>query len=147
MIMSFTFCFFKASASDIYIYIFVFDLFREFRPLIRYRRDRDTNKVFEILDGLMLNSGYLYKKVSIDSLSCWGVNPSEEELLKFKPSENSESDDLEWLSQLYGDQKKTQIVGNLRSGKPSDKGSGKGEGSSGSGGGNGFELHDLVCFG
>lgn len=69
------------------------------------------------------------------------------ELLKFKPYENNESDDLEWLSQLYGERKKTQIVGNLRSGKSSDKGGGKGEGSSGSGGVNSFELHDLVCFG
>lgn len=145
MIMSFTFCHFKAS--DTHTHTHIFHLCREFRPLIKYRRDRDTNKVFEVLDGLMLNNGYLYKKVSVDSLSCWGVNPSEEELLKFKPSENNESDDLEWLSQLYGEQKKTRIVGNLRSGKPSDKGGGKGEGSSGSGGANGFELHDLVCFG
>ncbi|KAB1219015.1 hypothetical protein CJ030_MR3G015069 [Morella rubra] len=111
----------------------------EFRPLIQYRRDRDTNKVFAILDGLMLKDGYLYKKVSIDSLSCWGVKPSEEELLKFKPSENGESDDLEWLSQLYGEKKKKQVI-------KSDKGVGKGEGASGSGGVNSFELHDLVCF-
>lgn len=116
-----------------------FHLCSEFRPLIQYRRDRDTNKVFAILDGLMLKDGYLYKKVSIDSLSCWGVKPSEEELLKFKPSENGESDDLEWLSQLYGEKKKKQVI-------KSDKGVGKGEGASGSGGVNSFELHDLVCF-
>ncbi|KAF3945897.1 hypothetical protein CMV_027775 [Castanea mollissima] len=73
----------------------------EFRPLIQYRRDRDTNKLFEVLDGLMLKDGYLYKKVSIDSLSCSGVMPSEEELLKFKSSENNETDDLEWLTQNF----------------------------------------------
>ncbi|KAM3698430.1 hypothetical protein ACJW31_06G187600 [Castanea mollissima] len=112
----------------------------EFRPLIQYRRDRDTNKLFEVLDGLMLKDGYLYKKVSIDSLSCSGVMPSEEELLKFKSSENNETDDLEWLTQIYGERKKKRVI-------RSDKGGGKGEGTSGSSGVNGFDLHDLVCFG
>ncbi|KAK7280515.1 hypothetical protein RJT34_25579 [Clitoria ternatea] len=112
----------------------------EFRPLIQFRRDRDTGKVFEVLDGLMLKDGYVYKKVSPESLSLWGVVPTEEELLKFGPSENNESNELEWLSQLYGDRKKKQVL-------RADKGGGKGEGSSGSGVVNGFELYDLVCFG
>ena len=66
--------------------------------------------------------------------------PSEEELLKFKSSENNETDDLEWLTQLYGERKKKRVI-------RSDKGGGKGEGSSGSSGANSFDLHDLVCFG
>ncbi|KAJ7975010.1 Transcription elongation factor Spt5 [Quillaja saponaria] len=111
----------------------------EFRPLIQYRRDRDTGKFFEILDGLMLKDGYLYKKVSLDSLNLWNVFPTEEELLKFNPSQSNETNDLEWLSQLFGNQKKQRIV-------VSDKGGGKGEGSSGSSISDGFELHDLVCF-
>ncbi|KAJ4720705.1 Transcription elongation factor Spt5 [Melia azedarach] len=112
----------------------------EFRPLIQYRRDRETGKVFENLDGMMLKDGYLYKKVSIDSLSCWGVVPSEEEVLKFQPSESNESADLEWLSQLYGGQKKKRTI-------TVDKGGDKGEGSSGSSLENSFELYELVCFG
>ncbi|KAL5735057.1 hypothetical protein ACOSP7_032918 [Xanthoceras sorbifolium] len=111
----------------------------EFRPLIQYRRDRDTGLTFENLDGLMFKDGYLYKKVSMDSLSCRGVAPSEEELLKFAPSENNESADLEWLSQLYGQEKKRQTV-------TVEKGSVKGEGSSSSSSVN-FELYELVCFG
>lgn len=78
----------------------------EFRPLIQYRRDRDTGKMFEFLDSLMPKDGFLYKKVSIDSLSFWGVNPSEDELQKFTISSNDESDNVEWLSQLYGEPKK-----------------------------------------
>ncbi|CAJ1977571.1 unnamed protein product [Sphenostylis stenocarpa] len=113
----------------------------EFRPLIQFKRDRDTGKVFEVLDGLMLKDGYVYKKVSPDSLSLWGVVPTEEELLKFGPSENNESNDLEWLAQLYGSDKKKK-----RAIRP-DKGGGKGESSSGSGVGNDFELYELVCFG
>lgn len=116
------------------------NIYREFRPLIQIRRDRDTGKVFEVLDGMLLKDGYVYKKVSPDSLNLWGVEPTEEELLKFVPSENNESKDLEWLSQLYGDPKKKRVI-------RADKGGGKGEGSSGSGVGNGFELYDLVCFG
>ncbi|XP_019441366.1 PREDICTED: protein RNA-directed DNA methylation 3 [Lupinus angustifolius] len=112
----------------------------EFRPLIQIRRDRDTGKVFEVLDGMLLKDGYVYKKVSPDSLNLWGVEPTEEELLKFVPSENNESKDLEWLSQLYGDSKKKRVIRD-------DKGGGKGESSSGSGVANGFELYDLVCFG
>ncbi|KAL2561423.1 hypothetical protein AAZV13_20G080700 [Glycine max] len=113
----------------------------EFRPLIQIKRDRDTGKVFEVLDGLMLKDGYVYKKISPDSLSLWGVVPTEDELLKFGPSENNESNDLEWLSQLYGDKKKKRVI------RPEKGGGGKGESSSGSGVGNGFELYDLVCFG
>ncbi|KAJ6317426.1 hypothetical protein OIU76_013045 [Salix suchowensis] len=111
----------------------------EFRPLIQYKRDRDTGKMFEVLDGLMLKDGYLYKRVSIDSLSCLGVMPSEEELLKFKSSENNESENSEWLAQIYVGQKKKRIIRNEKSGE-------KGEGSSASGQ-NRFELYDLVCFG
>ncbi|GMH13299.1 hypothetical protein Nepgr_015140 [Nepenthes gracilis] len=112
----------------------------EFRPLVQYKRDRDTGKHFEVLDGLMLKDGYLYKKLSIDSLSFWDVNPSEEELQKFSFSSKGGSDNLEWLSQLYGEQKKKCSL-NI------EKGGGKGEGSSGSSALDGFEVHDLVVFG
>ncbi|TXG49433.1 hypothetical protein EZV62_025308 [Acer yangbiense] len=115
----------------------------EFRPLIQYKRDRDTGIIFENLDGMMFKDGYLYKKVSMDSLSCWGVAPSEEELLKFAPSENNESTDLEWLSQLYGDEKKNQTK---KQTVTVEKGGVKGEGSSSSSSVN-FELYELVCFG
>ncbi|GMI80580.1 hypothetical protein HRI_001727200 [Hibiscus trionum] len=111
----------------------------EFRPLIQFRRDRDTGIGFQVLDGMMLKDGYLYKKVSVDSLSCWGVVPTEEELLKFSNSDNNESDDLEWLSQLYGEKKKKKTITN-------EKGGEKGEGSSGLGLEDGFELYNLVCF-
>ncbi|XP_057979247.1 protein RNA-directed DNA methylation 3 isoform X2 [Malania oleifera] len=124
----------------------------EFRPLIHYRRDRDTGKHFEILDGLMLKDGYLYKKVSIDSLTCWGVVPLEEELQKFTPSKNDESENVEWLTQIYGEQRKKRCrFMNLKSEKGGgSKGGGKGgkgEGTSGSSMENNFEVDDLVCFG
>lgn len=84
--------------------------------------------------------GYLYKKVSFDSLSYWGVQPSEEELLKFQHSDSTESADLEWLSQLYGEQRKKRVIA-------VNKGGDKGEGSSRSSLLNNYELYELVCFG
>ncbi|GAA0155698.1 hypothetical protein LIER_13370 [Lithospermum erythrorhizon] len=114
----------------------------EFRPLIQIRRDRDTNIIFEVLDGMMLKDGYLYKKIPLDSLSVWGAMPTEDELLKFEPSNNNESMDLEFLSDLYGNanKKKKQIMKN-------DKGGGKGECSSTSNVEYNFDVHDLVFFG
>ena len=92
----------------------------------------------------MLKDGFLYKKLSIDSLSFWGVNPSEDELQKFTVPSNDESDNVEWLSQLYGEQKKKS---NVKMDKGGEKGSGKGEGSSGSHEQSSFEVNDLVHFG
>ncbi|WJX15184.1 hypothetical protein P8452_05362 [Trifolium repens] len=111
----------------------------EFRPLIQIKHDRETGKVFQVLDGLLLKDGYLYKKVPPESLSFWGVVPTEEEISKFGSSENNESNDMEWLSNIYGDTKKKRVI-------TSDKGDGKGEGSSGLGAGNDFELFALVRF-
>lgn len=95
----------------------------------------------------MLKDGFLYKKVSSDSLSSWGIIPSKEEILKFAPVERKETGDTEWISEIYGEEKKKKI-------RPTGKGVGKGEGS---GGGKGedspesnsessYELYNLVCF-
>ncbi|GAB2286890.1 hypothetical protein Dimus_021278 [Dionaea muscipula] len=121
----------------------------EFRPLIQYRRDRDIGKFVEVLDGLMLKDGFLFKKVSIESLSFWDVNPSEVELQKFSLSTNDDkSNNLEWLSKLYGEQKKKRSIKNDKVGvKGGGKGGEKGEGSSGSNLQDDFEVHDLVVFG
>ena len=54
----------------------------------------------------MLKDGYLYKKVSLDSLSCCVVQPSEDDLLKFENCTNEDPGDKEWLSELFGEQKK-----------------------------------------
>nr|XP_009761364.1 PREDICTED: uncharacterized transmembrane protein DDB_G0289901-like isoform X3 [Nicotiana sylvestris] len=116
----------------------------DFRPLIQYRKDRDTNLMFEILDGKMLKDGYLYKKVGTDSLSYWGVMPTEAELLKFEPSKSDGPQDVEWLTQLYGDRKKKRIINDFKVGQ---KGGEKGEGSSSSSMENNFEVDDLVFFG
>lgn len=100
--------------------------------------------MFEILDGKMLKDGYLYKKVGTDSLSYWGVMPTEAELLKFEPSSNDEPQDVDWLTQLYGDRKKKRNTNDFKVGQ---KGGEKGESSSSSSMENNFEVDDLVFFG
>ncbi|CAD5330785.1 unnamed protein product [Arabidopsis thaliana] len=135
----------------------------EFRPLIQVRRDRDTGIAFEHLDSLMLKDGYLYKKVSLDSISSWGVIPTKDELLKFTPVDRKETGDVEWISEIYGEERKKKILPTCREGgKGEGSGGGKGEGSGGgkgegSRGGKGegssdfksessYELYNLVCF-
>ncbi|KFK24880.1 hypothetical protein AALP_AA8G036700 [Arabis alpina] len=118
----------------------------EFRPIIQVRRDRDTGLTFEHLDSLMLKDGYLYKKVSLDSLSFWGVVPSKEEMLKFAHVEQKEIVDVEWISEIYGEEKekKTLPIGK-GAGKGEDSGGGKGEGE-GSKSESSYDLYNLVCF-
>ncbi|CAN0825916.1 Protein RNA-directed DNA methylation 3 [Linum grandiflorum] len=111
----------------------------EFRPLIQFRRDRDSGMMFEVLDGLMFKDGFLYKKVSLDSLNCWTVMPSKEELLKFESSENNQSGNIEWLTQIYGAKKKKKVIRNEKVGE-------KGESSSGTGSQATFDIYDFVCF-
>ncbi|XP_013611361.1 PREDICTED: protein RNA-directed DNA methylation 3 [Brassica oleracea var. oleracea] len=120
----------------------------EFRPIIQVRRDRDTGMTFEHLDSLMLKDGFVYKKVSLDSLTSCGVKPSKEEILKFTPLEEKETGDVEWISEIYGEEKKKKK--SIPAGKGVEKGEasggGKGEGSSESQSESSHELYNLVCF-
>lgn len=107
---------------------------RDFRPHIQVRRDRQTGEEFDVLDGLMLKDGFVYKKVSIGSLVCWGVKPSKSELLQFNESNKDEPEDLGWISSVYSGQQKIKVVEASHQ-KSDDKQ------------GNGYKLFDLVLFG
>ncbi|WOK93955.1 protein RNA-directed DNA methylation 3 isoform X2 [Canna indica] len=104
-----------------------------FRPHIELRHDRQTGEVFEVLDGMMLKDGYLYKKVSIESLVFWGVQPSSSELLMFSDGTKDTDEDLNWVSGIYNARKKKPIT------ESDDKVSAVTK--------NGYGLHDLVLFG
>ncbi|RZC70540.1 hypothetical protein C5167_033678 [Papaver somniferum] len=82
----------------------------DFRPHIELRRDRQTGIVCEVLDGLMLKDGYLYKKIPIESLILSGVVPTANELIKFETSKKDTDDDLEWLTGLFGEKGKKRTV-------------------------------------
>lgn len=93
---------------------------------------------------MLIKDGFLFKKISIDSLSCWNVVPLKEELLKFKTSENNESENMEWLSQLYGERQNRQVNNDEGQRIRGEKGESSAGPSSST---NSFEVHDLVCFG
>lgn len=88
----------------------------------------------------MLKNGYLYKKVSIASLSCWEIKPSAAEIQKFMCADGT-SEDSEWLSVLYGGQRKSHsgMVDNVMSGAS--------ESTSETKEGDNYEHNDLVLFG
>lgn len=88
----------------------------------------------------MFKNGYLYKKVSIASLSCWEIKPSADEIQKFMFADDT-SEDSEWLSVLYGGQRKphSEMADNVMS-EALESASETKDGSS-------YELHDLVLFG
>ncbi|KAF9594219.1 hypothetical protein IFM89_028876 [Coptis chinensis] len=113
----------------------------EFARYIQLKRDRQTGQICQTIDGLKFKDGYLYKKVSMESISYVDVVPSTDELLKFKPYKKDASDDAEWLSHLYGEQRKKRLS---ECSNGATKGS---EGTSGSKKGDQFQLHDLVFFG
>ncbi|CAA6653737.1 unnamed protein product [Spirodela intermedia] len=102
-----------------------------FRPHIKIRRDSETGELFEILDGLILKDGYLYKQVSFFSLSYFGVQPSKTELLRFEPVKNDEPQGMEWISHFPNgrEQKKVETFNNSL-----EKG-------------NAYQQYDLVLFG
>ncbi|XP_042506641.1 protein RNA-directed DNA methylation 3 isoform X2 [Macadamia integrifolia] len=112
----------------------------DFEKHIQYRHDRESGLYFKTIDGLMLKDGYLFKRVSIESLCCWNVVPSADELQRFEASKEDQSDDTEWLLGLYGE-------GRRKCSEKSDNGkTNVSKGTSGSMHGSGFELHDLVFF-
>ncbi|XP_042427174.1 protein RNA-directed DNA methylation 3-like isoform X1 [Zingiber officinale] len=105
-----------------------------FRPHIVDKRDRQTGECYEVLDGMMLKDGYLYKKVSIGSLISWGVQPTSSELLMFTEVTKHTDVDLNWFSSIYGTHKKKPVTESSE-----DKTTNVME--------NGYNLHDLVLFG
>ncbi|XP_020091605.1 protein RNA-directed DNA methylation 3 isoform X3 [Ananas comosus] len=106
----------------------------EFRPLIETRRDRQSGEVFEVLDGMMLKDGYMYKWVSNGSVVFWGVQPSESELLKFSNVNKDDSEDLDWVSSVYSGRKKVRLTDDSDNVATTSR---KNE----------YKLHDLVLFG
>ncbi|KAF0925336.1 hypothetical protein E2562_016028 [Oryza meyeriana var. granulata] len=131
-----------------------------FRPHTEMRRDRQTGDVFEVLDGLMFKDGFLYKRVALSSLIYWGIQPTETELLKFSssPTNTSSTDDLDWVSSIYGPNKRNLPKEQDMKPSSSKASSSKGKCSKASNlktststedydEDDGFNLHDLVLFG
>ncbi|XP_023734660.1 uncharacterized protein LOC111882529 isoform X2 [Lactuca sativa] len=66
----------------------------ELKLRVRHSLDPETGDLYEVFDGMKLKDGYVFKKLSLDSLN-FSSKPSEAELKKFSPGkEQEESNDL-----------------------------------------------------
>lgn len=83
---------------------------RELHIRVERRRDPMTGDYFENIDGMMFKDGFLYKTVSMKSISSQNINPTFDELEKFRtPGENGEGD-MASLSSLFTNRKKGHFM-------------------------------------
>ncbi|KAI7754771.1 hypothetical protein M8C21_033839, partial [Ambrosia artemisiifolia] len=82
---------------------------REMHIRVERRRDPMTGDYYENINGMMFKDGFLYKTVSMKSISTQNIQPSFDELEKFRqPSENGENDNS--LSTLFANRKKGHFM-------------------------------------
>ncbi|CAN6440936.1 unnamed protein product [Victoria cruziana] len=91
------------------------------QQFVKLKCNRSTGEVFEIIGGLTLKDGFLYKKVRLESLNFWDVRPSDIELEQFKDLKRVSKKDHQWLSKLYGERRnnKSKEVNKVDNGKGS----------------------------
>ncbi|WCJ43436.1 Transcription elongation factor Spt5 [Euphorbia peplus] len=83
---------------------------RELHIRVERRRNHMTGDYFENIGGMLFKDGFLYKTVSMKSISAQNIKPTFDELEKFRtPGENGESD-VGSLSTLFANRKKGHFV-------------------------------------
>lgn len=83
---------------------------RELNIRVERRRDPATGDYYEKIEGMMFKDGFLYKNVSLKSLSTQNVQPTFDELEKFRhPSETGDGD-MSSLSTLFANRKKGHFM-------------------------------------
>lgn len=83
---------------------------RELHIRVERRRDPMTGDYFENIGGMLFKDGFLYKTVSMKSISAQNIKPTFDELEKFrKPGENGDGD-IASLSTLFANRKKGHFM-------------------------------------
>ncbi|KAI3733140.1 hypothetical protein L1987_64358 [Smallanthus sonchifolius] len=83
---------------------------REMHIRVERRRDPMTGDYYENINGMMFKDGFLYKTVSMKSVSTQNIQPSFDELEKFRqPNENADGD-VASLSTLFANRKKGHFM-------------------------------------
>ncbi|OAY23542.1 putative transcription elongation factor SPT5 homolog 1 [Manihot esculenta] len=83
---------------------------RELHIRVERRRDPMTGDYFENIGGMLFKDGFMYKTVSMKSISAQNIKPSFDELEKFRtPGENGDGDMVS-LSTLFANRKKGHFV-------------------------------------
>ncbi|KAL6962354.1 hypothetical protein U1Q18_037311, partial [Sarracenia purpurea var. burkii] len=83
---------------------------REMNIRVERRRDPMTGDYFENINGMMFKDGFFYKSVSMKSISIQNIQPTFDELEKFRqPGENGDGD-MASLSTLFANRKKGHFM-------------------------------------
>ncbi|XP_051192570.1 putative transcription elongation factor SPT5 homolog 1 isoform X2 [Lolium perenne] len=83
---------------------------REMNIPVERRRHRDSGEYFEVVDGLTFEDGFLRKTVSIKAISTHNVQPSLDELEKFRRVGDDINEDVASLSTLFSNRKKGHFM-------------------------------------
>jgi len=77
---------------------------------VERRRNPMTGDYFENIGGMMFKDGFLYKTVAMKSISTVNIQPSFDELEKFRQPGESGDGDMASLSTLFANRKKGHFM-------------------------------------
>ncbi|OEL21483.1 putative transcription elongation factor SPT5-like protein 1 [Dichanthelium oligosanthes] len=89
---------------------FSVDEAREMHIRVDRRRNRDSGEYFDVVGNLMFKDGFLYKTFSIKSINSHNIQPSFDELEKFKRPGDDLNEDVASLSTLCANRKKGHFM-------------------------------------
>ncbi|KAL6605991.1 hypothetical protein ACP70R_041644 [Stipagrostis hirtigluma subsp. patula] len=89
---------------------FNIDEAREMHIRVERKRNKETGEYFEVVDGLEFKDGFLYKRVSTKSISTQNIQPTFDELEKFKKPGDDMNGDMSSLSTLFANRKKGHFM-------------------------------------
>ena len=96
------------------VYMELLNLFlidcREMNLRVERRRDPMSGDYFENIGGMMFKDGFLYKTVSMKSIRTLNIQPTFDELEKFRQTGEGGDGDMASLSTLFANRKKGHFM-------------------------------------
>lgn len=89
---------------------FNIDEAREMHIRVERRRDKESGEYFEWVDNLKFKDGFLYKSVSTKSIHTNNIQPTFDELEKFRKPGDDMNGDVASLSTLFANRKKGHFM-------------------------------------
>ncbi|CAL5043943.1 unnamed protein product [Urochloa decumbens] len=89
---------------------FNIDEAREMHIRVERRRDKESGEYFEWVDNLKFKDGFLYKSVSTKSIHTNNIQPTFDELEKFRKPGDDMNGDMASLSTLFANRKKGHFM-------------------------------------
>ncbi|KAK8552326.1 hypothetical protein V6N13_120736 [Hibiscus sabdariffa] len=83
---------------------------RELHIRVERRRDPITGDYFENIGGMLFKDGFLYKTVSMKSISAQNIKPTFDELEKFRTPSNNGEGEMVGLSTLFAKRTKNHFM-------------------------------------